>query len=272
MARQICHRALRHRKFAMSTDNNIIENNQKNSNDMNDELTRLGTTESPIKENPEANYSEENNTSEKSENGKNIATIAASAVAGAALGAGAMALTSATAADDAEIESIVVDDDAEFNGTAPMSHAVTDDMTFGDAFAAARADVGCGGTFLWHGGVYGTYNAAEWNELTADEQAAWQSTIRWNEVAEYQSSAATTTDEPMPAIEDIDGQSTDEEAEQIQNPGDESEPTIVEPEGEDAPAVSGDSDSEDLAAINLDETDFIDIEDPAIDETIYNDI
>lgn len=246
---------------------------------MNDEFTRIGITESPIKENPEANYSEENNTTEKSENGKNIATVAASAVAGAAFGAGAMALTSATAADDDEIESIVVDDDADFNGIAPMSHAVTDDMTFGDAFAAARADVGCGGTFLWHGGVYGTYNAAEWNELTADEQAAWQSTIRWNEVAEYQNSVATTADstttaEPMPAINEISGQSTDEEHEQTQNPGDESEPTTIEPEEEEAPIVSGDSESEaqDLTPVSLDEIDFDDIDDPAIDETIYNDI
>lgn len=243
---------------------------------MNDEFTHLGITESPIKENSEANNSEENNTTEKSENGKNIATVAASAVAGAALGAGAMALTSATAADDDEIESIVVDDDADFNGIAPMSHAVTDDMTFGDAFAAARADVGCGGTFLWHGGVYGTYNAAEWNELTADEQAAWQSTIRWNEVAEYQNSVATTADstttaEPMPAINEINGQSTDEETE---NTGDESEPTTIEPEDEEADSVSGDSESEaqDLTPVSLDETDFDDIDDPAIDETIYNDI
>lgn len=243
---------------------------------MNNEFTHLGITESPIKENPEINYSEADNTTEKSENGKKIATIAASAVAGAAIGAGAMALTSATTADDAEIESIVVDDDADFNGTAPMSHAVTDGMTFAEAFEAARADVGCGGTFLWHGGVYGTYNAAEWNELTADEQAAWQSTIRWNEVAEYQNSAADTADstpadEPMPAIHEINGQSTDEEAEQIQNPDEVAEPATDE---EDATLVSGDSDSEvqDLAEINLDETDFTGIDDPVIDETIYNDI
>lgn len=45
-----------------------------------------------------------------------------------------------------------------------------DDLSFGEAFAAARAEVGPGGVFYWHGGIYNTYTAAEWNAMSADQK------------------------------------------------------------------------------------------------------
>jgi hypothetical protein len=48
--------------------------------------------------------------------------------------------------------------------------AVNDDMSFGEAFAAARAEVGPGGVFHWHGGIYNTYTAAEWNAMSTDQK------------------------------------------------------------------------------------------------------
>ena len=47
---------------------------------------------------------------------------------------------------------------------------VSDDMSFSEAFAAARAEVGPGGVFVWHGGVYGTYYETEWNAMSAAER------------------------------------------------------------------------------------------------------
>lgn len=47
---------------------------------------------------------------------------------------------------------------------------VADSMSFGEAFAAARAEVGPGGVFYWHGGVYGTYYANEWDAMTAEDK------------------------------------------------------------------------------------------------------
>ena len=43
-------------------------------------------------------------------------------------------------------------------------------LSFGQAFAAARAEVGPGGVFYWHGGVYGTYYANEWDAMTAEDK------------------------------------------------------------------------------------------------------
>ena len=65
--------------------------------------------------------------------------------------------------------------------------AVNDGMSFGEAFAAARAQVGPGGVFCWHGGVYGTYYADEWNAMTTAEKHEYaervQPEIRANQVS-----------------------------------------------------------------------------------------
>lgn len=53
------------------------------------------------------------------------------------------------------------------------AHSVSDDMSFSEAFAAARAEVGPGGAFVWHGQVYGTYRAddPEWQQMSAEDRA-----------------------------------------------------------------------------------------------------
>lgn len=48
--------------------------------------------------------------------------------------------------------------------------AVNQGQSFSDAFAQARAEVGPGGVFRWHGGVYGTYTKEEWDAMSPEEQ------------------------------------------------------------------------------------------------------
>lgn len=48
--------------------------------------------------------------------------------------------------------------------------AVNDDLSFGEAFAQARAEVGPGGVFHWQGGIYNTYSADEWNAMTVEQK------------------------------------------------------------------------------------------------------
>ncbi len=47
---------------------------------------------------------------------------------------------------------------------------VDDNMSFGEAFAAARQQVGAPGVFEWHGRIYGTYYAEEWNAMSVAER------------------------------------------------------------------------------------------------------
>lgn len=53
------------------------------------------------------------------------------------------------------------------------AHSVTDDMSFSEAFATARAEVGPGGAFVWHGQVYGTYRGddPEWQAMSDEARA-----------------------------------------------------------------------------------------------------
>lgn len=85
----------------------------------------------------------------------------------------------------AEEDNMPVDDSASIPApeVAPVAEmpdydihcaeGVTDEMSFADAFAAARDEVGAGGVFIWRGGVYGTYYGDEWDELSPEMQTEW---------------------------------------------------------------------------------------------------
>lgn len=86
---------------------------------------------------------------------------------------GTLGVKEATAAPETKPNSgqIPVDDDNV--EVIQVAHSVNNDMSFSEAFAAARAEVGPGGAFVWHGHVYGTYRAddPEWQEMTAEQRA-----------------------------------------------------------------------------------------------------
>lgn len=47
---------------------------------------------------------------------------------------------------------------------------VDQNLSFGQAFEAARNAVGPGGVFHWHGNIYNTYRLDEWNSMSAGER------------------------------------------------------------------------------------------------------
>ena len=59
--------------------------------------------------------------------------------------------------------------DSATEATLPVAQ-MHNDLSFGEAFAAARAEVGPGGVFIWHGGIYNTYTADEWNAMTPQQK------------------------------------------------------------------------------------------------------
>lgn len=46
-----------------------------------------------------------------------------------------------------------------------VASEISEDMSFGEAFAAAREELGPGGVFTWHGNVYNTFTQEEWAAL-----------------------------------------------------------------------------------------------------------
>lgn len=63
----------------------------------------------------------------------------------------------------------VINRDESVSGpdNAPIDY---NNLSFKDAFAAARSEMGPGGVFLWHGNWYNTYTVAEWNAKTYQEK------------------------------------------------------------------------------------------------------
>lgn len=61
---------------------------------------------------------------------------------------------------------------------------VDDDVSFSEAFADARAQVGPGGVFEWRGHVYNTYYESEWENMSPAERAEYQSKIDYSAVTD----------------------------------------------------------------------------------------
>ncbi|MDE7136105.1 MAG: hypothetical protein K2N91_05690, partial [Muribaculaceae bacterium] len=140
-------------------------------------------------------YSDQFAESNSSESKSNLgAKIAAGAAAGIALGtAGAFAANAVTNSEgDREIALPDVEENIGGTDTDTVAQAtcVDDSMSFGEAFAAARAEVGTGGVFFWRGGAYGTFIEEEWNAMTPAEIEAWRDNIDYSPMAEYHSSDA----------------------------------------------------------------------------------
>lgn len=87
-----------------------------------------------------------------------------------------------------------------------VATSVNDDMTFDQAFAAARNEVGGGGgMFYWHGKGYGTYTKDEWDSLSPEDKSDY-----WASVNHTHSDYVQTHTDPIKTefsisdIEDVD--------------------------------------------------------------------
>lgn len=88
------------------------------------------------------------------------------------------------------LEEVQVDDiTGNDNIQVETATGVNDDMSFGEAFAAARAEVGSGGVFEWNGKLYNTFTAEEWEAMSSDERSDFQDRVynNDNDVAEVTS-------------------------------------------------------------------------------------
>lgn len=106
------------------------------------------------------------NTEKKQEN-VNWKTVSIGGVTGVFLGAAAMYAADAFAGNNSD----AADGTETVEGTDIHIAVVDQDLTFSEAFAAARAQVGAGGVFEWHGGIYGTYYANEWSQMSEAQQS-----------------------------------------------------------------------------------------------------
>ncbi len=94
----------------------------------------------------------------------------------------------------------VADDSVSLN-EARLAVGVDDSMSFSQAFATARAEVGAGGVFVWRGTLYGTYYETEWNAMSAEDRAAYYASISPDISGEQASRLANHGAEPDVEVE-----------------------------------------------------------------------
>ena len=127
---------------------------------------------------------ETNGQSENKKQGNAWKYVTLGGVPGILMGAGAL-YAGQTAAmhqeSEEKAEDVAVPEQGETSHTLENGlkvAAVNDDLSFGEAFQQARAEVGPGGVFHWHGGIYNTYTPAEWNSMSAGEKHAFAQQIQ----------------------------------------------------------------------------------------------
>ena len=76
------------------------------------------------------------------------------------------------AEEQPEVVTEVEDVTASVAETLPVAE-VSDEMSFGSAFAAARSQVGAEGVFEWRGNYYSTYTKEEWDAMDADARGEY---------------------------------------------------------------------------------------------------
>lgn len=172
---------------------------------MTDDSTRL------INEEPTRNYSAHNSAASpvnnpmseaapkgKSATGKVVAGAASGFVAGAAVGIAATAFTAdgntvaETETTAAENVTVPAEEQAILANDEGIRYAHVDAVSFDEAFAQARAQVGAGGVFEYNGRLYGTYYADEWNSMSAQERADYQSRVGETAPVTHHSRVTTT--------------------------------------------------------------------------------
>lgn len=128
--------------------------------------------ETIIKKHPDINVNDE----KKNNKGGAWKHVTLGGVPGILMGAGLMYANQTAAAPRQNAD--VANEDSDLSDTTSGQQSAEaglpiaqmhNELSFGDAYAAARAEVGPGGVFVWHGGIYNTYTESEWNAMT-DEQ------------------------------------------------------------------------------------------------------
>lgn len=150
------------------------------------------------------------------------------------------------AASAAEEEQVTEETETPEVGVAQN---VNDDMSFADAYAAAREELGAGGVFVWNGNVYNTYNQEEWEALSDEEKADFLESVYGAPVMD-QVAEPDTTEEVL-----VDVVTEETPAEPVETVTVEAEPVETETEVTEAngPVVDETPEGETVGVVEADQ-------------------
>lgn len=94
---------------------------------------------------------------------ENWKPVTISGMTGILMGAGTMFASQKLTTDD--MPAVV-----ESSEKPLLEASVEGCQSFREAFQTARAELGAGGVFRWHGNIYNTYTTEEWNAMSTEEK------------------------------------------------------------------------------------------------------
>lgn len=137
-----------------------------------DEQTQLVDEQTQIIEETVNEEQETSQESKRSSRVKKVAGVAGVAAAGVASG---VVFTSMASGDNPEPTTQAAHT-AVPAGNVKVAE-VSDDMSFDEAFASARKQVGAGGVFEWRGKLYGTYYKNEWDAMSQADKDQYAANV-----------------------------------------------------------------------------------------------
>lgn len=119
-------------------------------------------------------------------------------------------------------------DGGDSNGVTNLtsSNNVNDNMSFSEAFASARSEVGAGGVFYWHGQLYGTYYETEWSEMSeAQKDDYWQDVNHFTDTHQAPTHYVETQTQDTNVVDEVNLGDQTEEGHEYENEQETQNPT-----------------------------------------------
>lgn len=170
---------------------------------------------------------------------------------------------------DEVAEEEVLEEDAVLLPEPLQVADVDDSMSFGEAFAAARAEVGPGGVFQWHGNNYSTYTKEEWDNMDEEDRGEYMEQYYRTDMSEFEEVVEDPTEAEIAASLDgredvlvshttavevtVSEQETYTDPETGQQVIIEENVTVIDSDTIDVHAVSGEIDGHDAVYADVDE-------------------
>lgn len=177
------------------------------------------------------------NRSPRSNNSGQWALRTAAAVGGIVLGSVASVAANSlrNSADDIEERGAEELPEAEVglnftDGQLTCATGNYDNMSFAQAFAAVREEFGPGAVFQWHGGLYGSYTAEEWNNMTPEQHADYANHVNWNAVEAPAQQSAHHTEQQYAQTNNQPEHHQQHEQQHVPSNGAQHQQEVVEPE------------------------------------------
>lgn len=244
----------------MDDEKTIYDNEKTQYQSQDEEATQYDDASGKESKQPEKVETQDSKNVESGEKQQPIwKKVALGAGSGILLGASATLFSSSTLMEYAEGGEGSSHTDWT-DGEVPVAPSVNDEMSFSEAFNAARTEVGSGGVFEWHGNIYSTFTEEEWNGMSSEQRGEYGRHFNFHSDTASESHPsntshdATTTDEVEVVAANDNHDQTNQGHDANYNEAEVADVTPAENATEEIPVVDVEPEVEVLGVVHDDET------------------